>query len=124
MAFAGQFRTQFTVVVNLAVEKENGIAVRTSERLRSALQINDLQTNRAERHEARLVHGLLIRTAMDQACRKLLNNRRVKRAVAVGIARYTAHSMLFSVCAGAFPGALGLRFENLEALPDRKVATA
>jgi len=65
--------------------------------LRSARQIDDLQTHRAQRHQARLVDRLLIGAAVNQACCGTLNDRRVKYAAAVGIARYTAQSLCFSV---------------------------
>ena len=108
MAFAQQFRAQFVVIINFTVENQDRVAVGTVEWLRSALQVDDLQTNRAQRDQARFVDRLLVRTAVDQSCCRTLNDRRVKYAAAVGIARYTAQSFLFSVSAVATLGRLTL----------------
>ena len=69
VAFARKFRAQFAVIIDFPVEYEDRVTVRTSARLRSSFQINNLQTNGAKRHKARLMDPLPVRAAMNQTCR-------------------------------------------------------
>ncbi len=93
VACTGKFGAQFAVIINFPVENQNGVAVGTPTWLRSALEIDDLQAHRAQRYQTRLMDGLLIRTAMDQTCCGTPNDRWVKYAAAVRIARYTTQSL-------------------------------
>src|SRR5690348_3017613 len=68
-----EFLAQLAVVVDLAVEDDNGISVLGRHRLISGIQVYDFQPRGAQRNEIRLVNSLMVRPAMDQGGNRILN---------------------------------------------------
>jgi hypothetical protein len=65
MASGTQFFPKLGVVIDFAVEGEDGITVFARHGLIAALQIDDSQTDCADRDRLRLVEALLIRPSMS-----------------------------------------------------------
>src|SRR6202040_2657637 len=85
-----EFRAQFAVVVDLAVEDQDGVAVVADHGLIAALQIDDLEAHRAQGNDWRFVDALLVRPAMNQGVRSRANSFGVEDTVAVRKPGYTA----------------------------------
>ena len=64
MAALFQFRAQFHMVVDFAVEDDHGVAVRRYDRLVARVEIDDLQPRGAERYQVGLEDALLVGAAM------------------------------------------------------------
>src|SRR5882762_1010632 len=60
-----QLLSKLDVVVDLAVEKDNGVTVRAFKGLVPGCKVDDSQPNRAERNVLRFVGSLLIGTAVN-----------------------------------------------------------
>jgi hypothetical protein len=61
-----QLPAQLHVVVKLAIEDEDGVAVIAGHGLIALLQVDDFKTNGSQRHIARFPHALLIGAAVNQ----------------------------------------------------------
>jgi hypothetical protein len=59
-----EFRAHFQMVVNFAVEDDDGIAIRGENRLVAGIEVDDFQAGGAERDEVSLEHTLLVGAAM------------------------------------------------------------
>ena len=68
-----QFPAQFQVIVDLAVEDDDGVAVFGHDGLIAALDVDNLQPRRAQRDGVGLKDALLVRTAMDDARNRILD---------------------------------------------------
>src|SRR3981081_900940 len=64
-----QFRAQFAMVVDLAVEDQYGVSVLAAHGLVARLQIDDLKAHGPHRNALRFVGALLVRTSMNQRVR-------------------------------------------------------
>ncbi len=82
MAERFQLFADLGVIVNFAVEDNDGIAVFGAHRLIAAGEINDLQPHRAHRSIGRFMHAVLIRAAMIEALHRAVSIR--TRAVFAG----------------------------------------
>jgi hypothetical protein len=91
MAEAFELTAQFRVVINFTVEDQDGIAVIAQHRLRAVLEINDFQAHRAKRYLRRLPNPLLVRPAVRDRPRDLLNPRRIRNGSGVSESGYPAH---------------------------------
>ena len=65
VAQSPEFLPQFTVIVDLTVENENGLAVVAEEGLRAGFEIDNLEPHRAERHVGGFIGSLLIGAPMN-----------------------------------------------------------
>src|SRR5713101_843863 len=65
-----QFVSQFTVIVDLAVENDDRLAVFAEQRLLAGLQIDDLQAHRSQGNVRGFVCALLVRTPMNERVRR------------------------------------------------------
>jgi hypothetical protein len=79
------------VVVDFAVENNDQIAAIRKHRLVSALEIDNLQPDRTQRHRFALEDSLLIRTAMANALDGPQQHAGKARITAVGEPRYPTH---------------------------------
>jgi hypothetical protein len=61
-----QFAAQFQMIVNLAVEDDDGVAVLGKDGLISALNIDNFQAGGTQRNGLGLKDALLVRTAMEK----------------------------------------------------------
>ena len=61
-----QFGANFQVVINFAVEDDDGVAIRRLNWLVAAGYVENCQTGSAQRAVGGLVHTLLVWSAMDQ----------------------------------------------------------
>ena len=73
-----QVPAQLHMVVDLAVEDQNGVAIVAGHGLVAVLQIDDLEPNGAQRNVARFPHALLIGAAMDQRSSDLPDPVRIR----------------------------------------------
>jgi hypothetical protein len=64
-----EFVPEFRVIVDFAVEDQNGIAIITQHGLIAVFQIDDLQADGPQRHQGGLPNVLAIRPAMSQRSR-------------------------------------------------------
>ncbi len=69
----GQFFAKLGVVVDLAVENDDGVAIVAAHRLLAAAQIDDLQPDSAKRNRGRFPNALLIGSAMGDGTSGLMN---------------------------------------------------
>jgi hypothetical protein len=90
VAEAFEFGAQFLVIVDFAVENNNGISVIARDGLVSRLDIDDFQSRRAERDDSGLEHSLLVRPAMNQRSSGPTNSIRIRNPMAVGKAHDAA----------------------------------
>ena len=89
-----QFGTKFEVVVDLAVEDDDGVAVVGANGLVAGFQVEDLQAGCAQRAGSRFVDALLVRTAMDQGRRGRCDPLRTRQSVLMCETNYSAHDVL------------------------------
>src|SRR5580698_10221189 len=68
---------QLAVVVDFAVENQDGIAIVTDHGLIAVLQIDDLEAHGSQRDIRRFPNALLVRTAMSQRPRDPPNGSRI-----------------------------------------------
>jgi hypothetical protein len=61
-----QFAAQLGVIVNLSVKDNDGVAGGAGHGLIAIIQIYDLEADGAERDTGRLIHAVLIGTAMPE----------------------------------------------------------
>ena len=73
MAALFQFPAQFQMIVDLAVEDDDGVAVLGKDGLIAALNVDDLQARRAQRDGLGFKDALLVRTAMDERRNRILD---------------------------------------------------
>ncbi len=85
-----QFTAQFQMIVNLAVEDDDSVAILGNNGLIAALNVDNLQPRSAQRDGVRLKDALLIRTAMDNARHRILDSARRGRAMPMRKAGYAA----------------------------------
>src|SRR6266478_1111678 len=85
-----QFRAQFSVVVDLAVEDQYGVPVLVDHWLFPSLEVNDLEAHGAYRSKRRFISALLVRPAMNERVRSRANARAVPRTIAVREPGYSA----------------------------------
>jgi signal transduction histidine kinase len=79
------------MVVNLAVEGDHGIAIFGAHGLIAAAEIDDFETNGAERCVGRLMYALLIGTAMIEALHRAAQYGRGRFAAEMSKACYATH---------------------------------
>jgi hypothetical protein len=65
MAQAFEFPPQFCVVIDLAVKRDDSVAVVTDDRLVAAAQIDDFQANRAQGYVIGVEDALLVGAPME-----------------------------------------------------------
>ena len=82
------------MIVNLAVEDQDGVAIVADHGLIAALQIDDLEAHRAQGNDFRFVGTLLVRTAMNQRVGSRANTCGVEYAAAVRKPGYAAQVTL------------------------------
>src|SRR6266404_6215214 len=68
-----QFRAQFAVIVDLAVENQDSISVLADHGLIAGLKIDDFEAHGPQRDTIRFVGALLIRTSVSQRVRSRTN---------------------------------------------------
>ena len=78
-----QFRAQFQVIVDLAVEDDRRVAVVRRDGLVAGCKVDDLQPRRAQRANARPEDALLVRPAMNQRVDGALNPLGIGRPVLI-----------------------------------------
>ncbi len=78
-----QFAAQFQVIVDLAVEDDDGVAILGQDGLIAALHVDDLQPRRAQRDSLGLKDALLVRAAMDDARNRILDSAGRRGAASV-----------------------------------------
>jgi hypothetical protein len=96
-----EFRSQFTMIVDLPVKHQNGVTVLTEERLPARREIDNLQSHGSERDALGFIGALVVGTAVHQGMGRSSDYTWIKCTAAVGIACYTAHVCEFSVIARA-----------------------
>ena len=69
-----QFAAQFQVIVDLAVEDDDGVAILGNDGLISARNVDNLQARRAQRDGFGLKDALLVRTAMNECRYRILDS--------------------------------------------------
>jgi hypothetical protein len=97
MAFGFELGAQFIVIVNLAVEDENGAAIIGKERLIAATKIDDFEPNGAEGDTFGMVRAALVRTTMPLRIGSYTNALSNAPARAMRKASYAAQVLLNSV---------------------------
>src|SRR6266403_634045 len=85
-----QFRAQFAVIVDLAVENQDSISVLADHGLIAGLKIDDFEAHGPQRDTIRFVGALLIRASVSQRVRSRPNPRAVEHTVTVRKPGYAA----------------------------------
>ena len=93
MAAGFEFRAQSRVVVDLAVEADDGVAVRRIDRLIAAGNINNAEADRAHGDGRAAVQTLLIRAAMADGVGEPLDALRGGRMIQCRVASDAAQSV-------------------------------
>ncbi len=87
-----QFTAQFEMIIDFAVEDDDGVAIVRYYRLISAFDIDNLEARRAQRNGFGFKNSLLVRTAVDNAGHRLLNAPGHRGAMSVRKAGNAAQS--------------------------------
>src|SRR5579862_6931739 len=87
-----QIGSQLGMIIDFAVEDQNRAAVVADHRLIAATQIDDFQTDCAERNLRRFPDALLVRTAMRQRTRDRFNSLPTRGALNVRESSYPAQT--------------------------------
>src|SRR5271156_2932052 len=96
MPAALQVLAQLLVIVDLAVEYDDHVAVFGHDRLVPAIQVQNFQARCTQRNSFRFEHSLLIRSAVEQRPHRL-SNPAVRRAKALPRKPdYSAHVWILS----------------------------
>ena len=80
------------MIVDFAIEDDDRVTVIAAEGLVAALEIDDLQTDRAERYVPRLESPLLVRPAMSKRARDPVDNSAIYKAVPMSESRNPAQN--------------------------------
>src|SRR5437667_10568679 len=86
-----QLHPQIGVIVDLAVEDDDGISVVADDGLIATREIDDFEADRTQGHVGILVYALLVRTAMNKRSRDSARYTFIGRPVRVSKTGYTAH---------------------------------
>src|SRR5260370_26908525 len=85
-----QFRAQFAVVVNLAVEDQDGVSVLADHGLVARVKVDDFEAHGPQRDNRRFIRALLVRTSMNQRIGGRVNAPAVEGTVSMGKPGYAA----------------------------------
>src|SRR6266478_5127402 len=85
-----QFGAQFPVVVNLAVEDQDGVSVFADHGLIARVKVDDFEAHGPQRNSLRFIRALLVRTSMNQRVGGRVNARAVEGTVSMRKPGYAA----------------------------------
>ena len=86
-----EFPPDFRVIVDLAVVDDDRSAIRTLERLASAVEVDDLQAYGPERNRIGLKCSLLIGSAVDDGVGRAADHLGVEASMFMRKSSYSAH---------------------------------
>lgn len=92
-----QFLAKFTVIVDLAVENDDGVAIFGRDRLIACGEIDDLESSRSQRDGVRLKNSLLVRPPMQKSGRGPADAIRLRHPIGLRKTRYPAQSWYYSL---------------------------
>src|SRR3954451_6734584 len=91
-AEALELPSKLAVIVDLAIEDDDCVAVIASHRLFAAIQVDDLQPHRCQRDRVRVIGARLVGSTVTNAVARFAHSRRIGPGSQMCVSGYTAHT--------------------------------